>query len=484
MNRILSASIAALVASATPSPAQIEGLPSPAPAREMSFAKPQERTLDNGLRVIVVDRPGLPVVSAGLISKSGAEQDSPKLAGLAEFTAGLLMRGTTLRSAPQIAQDLEEVGAAMHTEAMWDGTAAFLTALAPNADRAFEVFADAVCHPAFAAEEVERLRKERIDEAQVELEQPGQIARLAAARVILGGNPYAHALKGTPASLSRIKREDAVAFHRLAFRPENCILIIAGDMRAESAIALAQTAFGAWGSEMAKPTVADSKHSDTPAPSSVLIDLPTAGQAAVYIGRPAPNRADPQYFTGQVTNAVLGGGYSARLNREIRIKRGLSYGAGSRLNAWRNAGIFGAACQTKNESAAEVVKVVRGELDRLGSEPVTEDELTARRLVLSGGFQRDLETNEGYVRRIMDFVLHGQPSDAFAQSLAGFRSVTAEEVKRFAAANFAPDHTSLVVVGRAKDCEQPLRALLPDLRVVPQTKVDFDEPSLIPPSQK
>lgn len=460
-----------------PALAEPEGLPAPGEPRAMSFAQPQERTLDNGLRVIVVDRPAQPVLTAGFVVKSGAESDPTKLAGLAHFTAGLLSRGTGTRSATQIAQDFEELGATFKAESMWDGTLALLTTLAPNANRAFDVFADAVCHPKFAPDELERLRKERIDEAQVEFEQPGQVARVAAARVILGASAYGHALKGTPASLARIKRDDVLAHHRATYRPDNAVLIIAGDIRTESGFALAQTAFGSWGADMA-PKLPPSPKADAPKPSAVLIDAPNAGQAAVYVGRAGAPRDDAKYFIGQVANAVLGGGYSARLNREVRIKRGLSYGAGSKLYAWREAGIFGAACQTKNQSAAEVVGVIRDELARLGAEATPADELTARRLVLTGGFQRDLETNEGYVKRIADFVMHGQPADSFAKTLAALDRVTTEEVKSFGAAQLAPAAMSVIVVGRAKDCEKPLRELFPDLLVVPQAKVNFDSATL------
>ncbi|MEQ1858904.1 MAG: pitrilysin family protein [Chthoniobacteraceae bacterium] len=455
-----------------------DDLPVPGEPRATQFAQPREHTLANGLRVIVVDRPAQPLVTAGLVAKSGSEADPAKLAGLAHFTAGLLARGTNSRPAMQVAQELEELGAELKSESRWDGTLLVMSTLAPTAGRAFEIFADVACHPKFAADEIERLRKERIDEVTVDLEQPANFARAAAARLILGADAYGHPIKGTPASLSRIKRADVLAHYHAAFRPENVVLIIAGDVRAESGFALAETAFGAWGAEMA-PAVASAAKAARPKPTAVLIDMPDAGQAAVYIGRAASPRASDDYFTAQIANAVLGGGYSARLNREVRIKRGLSYGCGSRLHAWRAAGIFGAACQTKNESAAEVVRVIHAEMTRLGAGPIPADELTARRLVLTGAFTRDLGTNGGYVERIADFVLHGQPPDAFAATLDRFNRVTGDEVKSFASTKLAPDAMSVIVVGRAKDCEKPLRAIFPDLRVLPQAKVDLDSATLM-----
>jgi zinc protease len=149
------------------------------------------------------------------------------------------------------------------------------------------------------------------------------------------------------------------------------------------------------------------------------------------------------------------------------------------VSGWREAGIFGAACQTKNQSAAEVVQVMQGELEKLASEAPAVPELTARRLVLTGSFERELETNEGYVKRIADFVLHGLPADAFARTIAAYDAVTPEQVREFSAAQLSLDRISVLVVGRARDCEKPLRALFPQLRVIPKAKANLDEPTLL-----
>jgi zinc protease len=457
--------------------AEIEGLPKPGEPRAMTFAQPQEKTLANGLRVIVVERPAQPMLEAGLIFKSGAESDPADRAGLTEFTAGALTRGTEKRSATQIAQDLEGLGAAIKTEASWDGTMAMLATLSANAAPALEILADLARHPVFAAAEIDRLKKERIDEREVELEQPSQLARAAATRAILGATPYGHASNGTPASLKRITRADVTAHYARVVRPENTVLVLAGDIKADDAFTLGEKLFGDWKSAPVKKPQGRTK-AELPKPSVILIDMADAGQAAVYIGRAEPSRAGDDYFISQIANNVLGGGYSARLNREVRIKRGLSYGCGSKLARWRESGLFGSACQTKNESAAEVVTVIRNELKQIGAEQAATDEINARRLVLTGGFQRELETNEGYVKRIADFVLHGEAPGAFAETLAKYDRVTGDDIKTFAAAQFAPEAMTVIVVGRAKDCEKPLREIFPKLQVVPQEKVNLDSATL------
>jgi zinc protease len=457
---------------------QVEGLPEIAPPRAMTFATPQQKTLGNGMRVVAIERPGLPILTAGLLVRAGAETDPPKLPGLAQFAAGLLMRGTVKRSATQIAEDLEDLGASLKVEAGWDQSLALLTTLSTEAGPSLEILAEVVRKPALATAEIERLRKESIDELTVALEQPGQLARVAAARAILGMRPYAHSVAGTPKSLGRIKRTDLTNYHQRHYRPEQTVLVVAGSLAPDQVFALAEKYFSDWKGAEIKDQKKEGKAADLPQPEAILIDMPDAGQAAVYIGRAAPPRRNEDYYTGQVANSILGGGFSARLNREIRIKRGLSYGCGSRLSAYRGAGMFGAATQTKNESAAEVVDVIRNEFDRLGAEPVPDAEFAARKAVLVGGFQRELETNEGYVKRITDFIVHDQPADAFASSIAKIEEVKPPEVQAFAKKEFARDSMTVLVVGKGSETEKLLRQAMPELRSIPQSKLDLESATL------
>lgn len=470
--------LAATLVAVPPTFGQVEGLPEVASARAMTFAKPQEKTLGNGMRVVAIERSGLPIFTAGLLVCAGAETDPAKLSGLAQFTGGLLERGSVKRSATQIADDLEDLGASLNVEAGWDQSLALLTSLSTEADPSLEILAEVIRTPAFAGAEIERLRKESIDELTVALEQPGQLARMAATRAILGATPYGHSAAGTPASLRRIKRADLTSYHQRYYRSERTVLIISGSLPADDVFQLAEKHFGDWKGAEIKEQKADKKPAELPKPGAIFVNMPDAGQAAVYIGRAAPPRRDDDYYIGQVANGVLGGGFSARLNREIRIKRGLSYGCGSRLSAYRGAGMFGAATQTKNESAAEVVEVIQSELGRLGAEPVPDTEFAARKAVLVGGFQRELETNEGYVKRVTDFVVHEKPVDAFASSIAGIEKVNPLEVQTFAKEEMGAGSMTVLVVGKGNDTEKSLRDVLPKLRSIPQAKLDLDSATL------
>lgn len=463
--------------------AEVEGLPQPAEARAARFAMPAEKTLPNGLRVLVLERPALPLLSAALVVKSGAETDPPRAAGLAAFVAALLTQGTETRTATAIASEIEALGATLKAEATWDATIASLTTLSANSDAAFALLADVVRHPKFASAEIKRLRRQTLDELRLTFEEPGTVARLGAARVILGTSPYAHAAAGTPASIARLTPDEIAGFHRRHFAPDNALLVLAGNITAEAGFALAGKGFGDW-----KPAPRD----DEPAssadaiakPRAVLIDMPQAGQAAVVVGAPGIPRTAADYFAGEVANAVLGGGYTSRLNQEIRIRRGLSYGARSTLAAMRGGGLFTARAQTRNASAAEVAQVMLAELSRLGSEDVPPDYLAARQAVLAGEYPRQLETNEGCVQRIADFALHGLPLDLLNQYADRIRAVTADDVRAFASRRLAPGRMSVVVAGKASECARPLRDAFPKLEVIPQSALDLDSPTLRAPRRQ
>ncbi|HLJ73988.1 MAG TPA: pitrilysin family protein, partial [Thermoanaerobaculia bacterium] len=301
--------------------------PPPGPPRQPELPKPVERTLRNGLRVIVVPKHEVPIVDVRLLIETGGEADAPDRAGEADMTASLLTKGTKTRSAEQIAREVEALGATLDSGAMWDASAISLNVMSPNLSRALGYMADVVRNPVFRKDEVERLRAQNLDALQVAMRDPGELARFVAARVLFGSSPYGHNLGGTPESLKRITQIDILAFHKRYYVPKNAILVFGGDVTPARAFALAQEKFGSWTGSPS--TYVQSPPKLPTAGRVVVIDMPDAGQAAVLVTRPGLKRVDPAYSVAQVTNSVLGGGYSSRLNEEIRIKRGLSYGAGS-----------------------------------------------------------------------------------------------------------------------------------------------------------
>lgn len=454
--------------------------PAPGPAAKLSVPTPSAQTLANGLQVVSVRRAGLPLVTAQLVLRSGGEMDPPQLAGLADLTANLLSKGAAGKTAPQIAAAAETLGGSLTAAAGWDESAVGITVTTPQLPPALSLLAEVVRQPDFSAAEVKRAQTQAVDDLQLMLSRPTALASLVASRGVFGSGAYGHSRTGTPASIVRITRADVQQLHAALYRPDNAILILTGDITPAQAQQLAQTSFGDW----KKPATAmPAKPADSAAsvlPAIVLIDQRGAGQAGVVAAHAAPPRSDADYYAGTVANAVLGGSYSARLNEEIRIKRGLSYGASSRLQPLADAGMWLAAAQTKNPSAAQVVDLMLGEFKRLGSTRVSAAELAARKATLIGEYGRSLETTAGLAEQVGDLAVYGIPLDEIGKYIAQVQAVSPRQVEKYADHHLDADNRTVVVVGDAAQFAPAIRKAHPRAVLLEAAALDLDSPTLQP----
>ncbi len=454
--------------------------PVPGPAPRLSVPTPSTQTLANGLQVVSVRRADLPLVTAQLIVRSGGEMDPPSLAGLADLTANLLSKGAAGKSAPQIAAAAEALGGSLGAAAGWDESAIGITVTTPKLPQALGLLAEVVRRPDFAPAELERARTQALDDLRLSLSRPTALASLAAARGVFGEGAYGHSRAGTPASLARIGRADVQRLHAALYRPDNAILILAGDITPAQAQQLAQASFGDWPKPATPLPARAAGKAAGRMPAVLLIDQRGAGQAGVVAAHAAPPRGDGDYYVGTVTNAVLGGSYSARLNEEIRIKRGLSYGAGSRLMPRRDAGLWLASAQTKNPSAAQVVELMLGEFRRLGASRVGADELAARKATLIGGYGRSLETTAGLAEQVGELAVYGVPLDEVGKYVARVQAVTPKQIEKYAGRHLDAGAGAVVVVGDAAQFAPAIRQAHPQATLLESTALDLDSPTLQP----
>ncbi|MGH7938626.1 MAG: M16 family metallopeptidase [Bryobacteraceae bacterium] len=458
--------------------AGVDSPPAPSAKHEAKFASPQQTKLENGLRVIVVNRPGLPLLAAQVVVRNGAEVDPKNLAGTASMTSDLLTKGTDTMSAPEIAQAIESLGGSIDSGAGWDASAASVVVMSDKADAALKILADVVRHPAFKQEEIDRLKSQRLDGLRVALQQPGSLARFVTARVVFGAGAYGHAATGTLESVQAISRDDIVKLYQQRYTPQNAAFILVGDVTLDQGTAFAEKFFGDWKSNGAAPNESIQSGAASWKPKNVVIDMPEAGQAAVTLAKPMIERDSPDYYSALVANAALGNGFISRLNREIRIKRGLSYGAGSSIDPRREVGPFSAFAQTKNQSAAEVAGLMESELKTLVSDPVKGEELKSRQAVLTGSYARALETNQGFLSEISDLATYDLPLDTLDKYIPSIDAVTTDEVTTFAKKEMATA-ASLVVVGKASDFLDALKKQVSDVKVIEQKDLDLNSADLV-----
>lgn len=482
--------------------------PLPGPPRPLVVPQFEQHTLPNGVRVVLAHRPGLPLVTVALHLGLGSAADPAGQAGLASLTASLRTKGATRQgralNASQIAQQAEALGGTLDAGAGWQGSTVSMTVLAPRLAEALALVVDTTLRPTLAADELTRLREQTADGLKFSMSDPAALAGLVARRAQWGDSVYGGSL--TPASLARIQRNDVLAFHRRQARPELATLVLSGDVSSgcpqgraaasppsapvkeaggaalpcEQALALARQALGSWPTlPMALPE--PRREPPSPAtPATVLVQLPGAGQSAVVVMAPSVAADSPERRVAQVAGAVLGGGYSSRINTEVRIKRGLSYGASAGSELQPVGGVLSAATQTQHATAAEVVKLLQGEITRLAQDPPTADELAARQATLVGSFGRQLETTAGLAQVAIDQIARGRPLEELQRLAPEVLAVTPAQVQAFAARHWAAARLRTVVVGDLAAAGASLRSLDPDALVLDAAQLDLNTAELLP----
>lgn len=459
-------------------------LPEPGPVRSVQVPAVKEATLKNGLKVAVVERRAVPSVSATLLFNAGSDKEDAKKAGLARLTASLLTKGTKTRTAVEIAEQSEFNASSVFGFAQWHTANVGMGVLTSGFDTGMGIFSDVVRNPTFPQSEIDLLKAQTLAGLKSQLSQPSSLASYAASVYSFREHP----IGGTPASIQSITKGDIEAFYQKHYRPAGAVLIFVGDITLEKAVGEAQKYFGTWantGKTTEYSTGGWGQASTGPAIMPVfsrflVIDLPESGQASVNYFKPvySGGRKTKDFYTASVLNSLLGGGYSSRLNQEIRIKRGLSYGAGSSF-AWRNGPpTFSVSTQTKDTSAAEVAELIIAELKRLGDTPASEPELEPRKAVLTGTFGRNLETNSGIGSAIANLYSLGVSTSELNAYMASVGGISTGAVRDFAKKYFVAG--DIVIVGDYSKFKDDLAKRFPTTKidVVKASDLDIESPTL------
>ena len=440
----------------------------------MHFPRAVEATLPNGLRVVAVTQRNLPLIAAHLIVRHGATSDPPGLPGLATITATLLTQGAGALSATQIAERVDALGARLEAAAGFDASILSVMAMTTKFRTAFELAGTVVRTPAFTDDDLERIKAKALSDLKLMYGSPNGLARLVATRLAFGDGIYAHPLAGTPASVAALTRDDVIAYHRSRYVPSRSLLVIGGDLDPDEAMTLAHDVFGAWDD----PKVAAPEINDTapPKPRFVVVDQPAAGRTAIVTAHPAVRRHADDYYAGVVATAILSG-YSGRLNQEVRIKRGLSYGAGAQLVARRQAGLFTAATLVDHRKAAEATEVVRATLRGLLESPPQPGELSTRKTNVLGNFARSVETIEGLITAFGEYALYDLGLDEIERFEATISAIGAPAVVEFARRYVAVE-PSIALVGHADDFIDELARFERPIERIPFDAVDLGRSAL------
>jgi zinc protease len=453
------------------------GLPAPAAPRDATLPAPVERVLGNGLRVVAFAQRNLPLIAAQLVVRGGSAAEREDEAGLSALVAALLTQGTTVRSATELAAASDALGARLDAGSGFDASLLSVSATTPAFPYAFALLDEVVRHPAFAPHEVERVRTKSISDLALAYANASVVARLVAQRVAYAGSPYGHPVAGTVTTLPALGRDRVAWFHERFYRPDDAVLVIGGDLQLDDAFALADRVLGSWRAPDT-PLGAPPAAAAIPPPRTrvVIVDKPDAGRTALVVGRVSIARGSPDYYAATVASAVLHG-YSGRLNQEIRVKRGLSYGAGASVSARRLPGLFSASTLVDHARAVEATEVTLAAIRSLVDSPATDEDLVSRKATVTGAFHRAIETIDGITGSLAEYALYDVPLAELSAYTRRVQAVDAAAVRDFAARGLVPDDF-VVLVGDASKFADHFARDYDDVRVIASADLDLSSPAL------
>lgn len=476
---MLATSAAALPSAWAATPG-LDAPPLPLPARPVVLPPLHEQRLANGLTLIAAPRRGVPLVHAVLLLRVGAEADPAGRAGLAAMTAALLTkgarRGGRTVGAAEIARQAEALGGTLDSGSSWRQASIGMTVTSPRLGEALSLMADSTLAPTLAAGEFERARTQALDGLRVSLDSPGELGAMVARRVFWGDTTFGQVT--TLASLGRMTAADVGDFHGGWYRPADAALVLAGDIDEAQAWKWAQRLFGSWASPPGARRAVPAAAALSANQRSVLVELPGSGQSSVLLALPFVATGAPERRVAQVANMALGGGYSARLNQEIRIRRGLSYSVSSDTESHPVGGMLLAQAQTGHPNAVQVLQVMREEVAKLAQVELPADELAARQATLIGSFGRRVETAQGLATLVAGQWVQGRPLAELASYVEQVQAVTPAQVRDFAQRTWAVDGQRGVIVGDLKATGAALESVQGPVQRLDAARLDLERAGL------
>ncbi len=415
-------------------------------------SKVYRTVLDNGVVLIVLPRPVVPVVSFRIGILAGSAKDPDGKAGVADLTASLLNRGTTHADALTIFRKIDDSGGSLEADAGRDMTTVSGKVLTSDLNGLFSLAADIVLNPVFPKQEFERNLEQTKAGLMDEKDHAGPVARNLFYKTLYGNGAYGHPPTGTETSISRIQYKDILDFYHDHYTPDRTVLTFAGDITPEAALELAKSTFGTWKTSVpaAQPsTVTPGQETLSPS-KTLLLDRPQFAQAMVMMGTNGIRRNDPRFYSALVMNQILGGTTTSRLNHEVRQKSGLVYYIYSGFDAERHAGPFFVAFQTFAPNTPKVISMTKQILARMKSQPVSAQEIQTTQNNLLGQFPFRVDTDDRIASLLLFVENYHLGLTYFTDYPNKVLQVTPASAFSAAQDLIHPDHLVTVVVGPIK----------------------------------
>lgn len=419
-----------------------------------------KRKLSNGIPVWFVERHEVPLATVVLLLRSGATQDPSGKWGLASFTASMLEEGAGKRSSLEFADAVDMLAADLGTAVGFDSTTVDLNVPVKNLAPALDLMADLVLAPTFPQAELQRQKTQGLTAFLQARSDPDYLNGTAfGARLYPAGHRYGMSTTGSAAQFATFTRQDLVAFHQGAWRPDRASFVVTGDVQPDAVMKLLEKRFGRWKpAGKALPVAPVPKAPPATATGVFVVDRPGSPQSVVRIGSVGVPRSTPDYFPLQVVNTVLGGSFTSRLNQNLRERNGYTYGASSRFAMRLGAGPFSVSTNVQTDKTGAAVREILNELAAI-RQPISAAELEKARNYVAYGFPGDFETSDDLASRLAEMQLYGLADTYYSTYVPSLLAVDPTAAAKAAAAHIVPERMLIVIVGDAQALRPQLEGL-------------------------
>ena len=405
-------------------------------------------TLANGLTVVHIPKPGLPLVSASLVVRAGQLANPSNQPGLASFTAAMLQEGTSTRSSQQMADQIANLGATLNTSAGAEAARINVSSLKANFGKSLELVADLARNPVFSATEVERLKGSRLGALAQQRSQAPAVAGVVGNLALYGEqHPLGYSALGTESSIQATDSATLQQFWQTHYRPDQAALVVSGDVTEAELRKMADTLFGSWKKPATAASVQSAAKPQTTAARMVLVDKPGAPQTALAVVSMGPRAADLKAASANVMNAAMGGLFTSRINNQLREVKGYTYGIYSNYDMGQLVGSFAVRGSVRTDVTGAALTDMFKEIDGMRAKPMGADELNrvrnAQLLALPGLFDTNRVVADSYAN---DWV-RGLSADSIVKLPGKLAAVTAASALDAAKTLVDPNGLIVVAVG-------------------------------------
>lgn len=430
--------------------------------------------LNNGMTLLLMEQHEVPFISFNMRIRAGATADPNGKEGLATMTADLMRKGTKNRDADKIASQLDGVGASLNFDSQQDFTSVQAEVLKKDLDLLLDVFVDTLNNSNFPQVEVEKLQKLSISNIKEAKDRAQTAIRRYYNAYLFGDHPYSRPVSGDERSLAAITRDDIVKFYESYYTPANTILVVVGDFSSSEMEKTLTERFNKWDRKSTVTPVKLSEPTPVKGKKLLLVDKPDTTQTFFMIGNVGISRTNPDRVGIEIVNTLFGVRFTSLLNAELRIKTGLTYGAGSRFSENVVSGPFAISTYTKNATTEQAIDLALEILNRLHEKGITEDQLKSTKAYIKGQFAPDTIESSGQLAAVLaDIEFSGLDEKEINDFFTKIDAFTLADAQRIIKDYFPKENLVFVLIGKGEEIAKVAKKYAPQMDTKPISQDGF-----------